>query len=177
MQQDFKPDQDLWSYSELVEPKQDRVPIRQLRFASDPDYATKFQQCADHQLMFGGEDDTARSFHFRQARSKKDAAGRLFGLKVPEGRLGKLSGVLAVQLKMSRSGEVLGKELLFTTNTALGAEVLAAITDWITVASPGADLGPFEDLLYLDFEAGALTMGSQSHYVQTPIDGGRRPVS
>jgi hypothetical protein len=42
---------------------------------------------------------------------------------------GKLSGVLAVQLTMSRSGEVLGKKLLFTTNTALGAQVLAAITD------------------------------------------------
>jgi hypothetical protein len=168
----FKPDQDLWTFSEHKAKQPGGVPSHQLLFASDPDIATGFQECADQQLLFRTDSDQGSDFYFRPAKGKRSAlGGRQFRLNVPAESVGKLSGSLAIQLTMSRSGEVLGKKILFTTNALLGDMVLAAIDQWITVKSPGSDAGPFEDYVHVQFEAGSLSMASASHWF-TPATAG-----
>ncbi|HVT16469.1 MAG TPA: hypothetical protein VHQ90_09880 [Thermoanaerobaculia bacterium] len=165
-------DKDLWTFSEHKAKQLGAVPSHQLLFASDPDIATGFQECADHQSLFSTDSDQGFDFYFRPATGKRSAlGGRQFQLNVPAEPIGKLSGSLAIQLRMSRSGEVLGKKVLFTTNALLGDIVLAAIDQWITVKSPGSDAGPFEDYVHMSFEAGTLSMASASHWF-TPTTAG-----
>jgi hypothetical protein len=172
----FKPDEDMWSYSQLVESREGGGPIYQILFASDPDYAAKFQECAERRLVFAGDHEADRVFSFRPARGKESAHGRLFAWKAPRAQeVGKLSGNVALQVKMNHAGEVLEKKILFATKSALGDVALAAITDWFTVESPGAESGPFDDVLHLKFEDGTLAMAVQSHYFTRAE--GARPVS
>jgi hypothetical protein len=173
----FKPDEDMWSYSQLVESKEGGGPIYQVLFASDSEYAARFQECADRRLVFAGDHEAGTVFSFRPAQGKEGAHGRLFVWRVAQAQaqVGKLSGNLALQLKMSRSGEVLEKKVLFTTNAGLAEIGLAAITDWFTVEAPGTDPGPFDDVLHLKFEEGTLAMAYQTHYC--PFPDRERPTS
>ncbi|HVT14837.1 MAG TPA: hypothetical protein VHQ90_01485 [Thermoanaerobaculia bacterium] len=164
----FRPDEDLWTFSERVESEPGVAPTYQVQFASDLDYGTRFQSCADRRLVFGGDEEATVVFSFRPAHGKESAHGRVFGWKAPGGQLGKLSGDVAIQLKMTRKGEVLDKRLLFTTNPALAELALAAITEWMPVQSAGTDPGPFDDVLWLRFEEGTLGLAYQSHYFTPP---------
>ena len=120
----LSPDRDQWSYSELVAPAHSGQPTYHVRFASDPDYARKLQQCADRGLAFGGIRDAEALFSFRAANGKESAHGRRFQLTVPDGALGSLSGALAVQLETSKAGGLVATRVLFPTDPQLAQGVL-----------------------------------------------------
>jgi hypothetical protein len=166
------PGNDQWFYSELVPSAGGSRRTYQVRFASDPEYATKLQACSNLGMALGADEPDAPVilFSFRSARGRKDAHGRHLRLTVTSGAAGKLSGSLALEVRMSREGAVLGKRLLFATNSPLGDTVLAHIDDWVSVDSIGSDAGPFDDQFFLQFDAGVLTMATESHRIEPAMD-------
>jgi hypothetical protein len=93
----------------------------------------------------------------------KDVSGRrLIRLTLPE--YSGLSGDLALLVEVSREGEVLGKELLFSTDDKLGQLVLQDLEHGLEVAAPGEGPGPFTDILRLKIVSGTLVVVIQTHH-------------
>jgi len=163
----MNPEEDLWSYAELAPAPQGGVRRYQIRFASDPEYATGLQRCAELGLAFDEDLETNDQpeflFHFRAPRASIGLDGVHPTLHVPEGALGALSGALAVRLKMTGGGLILSKELLFASNVGLGEAVLKDIESWFSVAGD-AETASFEDVLFLKFDAGRLAMAVEHHH-------------
>jgi hypothetical protein len=162
----MNPEDSLWSYAELAPPTKG-VRKYQVRFASDPDYARGLQRCADLGLAFDEDRETSDKpeflFRFRAPRGSVSPLGLHPALHVPDGMLGALSGVAAIQLRMTSAGQILSKQLLFTTEARLGEALLLGIDGWFSV-TPGTDLSSFEDVLFLRVEAGKLGMAVEHHH-------------
>jgi hypothetical protein len=163
----MNPEDDLWSYAELASATKGGARRYQIRFASDPDYATGLQRCADLGLAFDEDQEASDKpeflFRFRAPRGSVSPTGLHPALQVPDGALGPLSGVLAIQLRMTSAGQILSKRLLFATDARLGEAALLGIDRWFSVI-PGTDLATFEDVLFLKFEAGRLGMAVEHHH-------------
>jgi hypothetical protein len=168
----MNPEDSLWSYAELTPPAKSGVRRYQIRFASDPDYARGLQRCAELGLAFDEDQETSDKpeflFRFRAPRGSVSPVGLNPSLHVPEGVLGTLSGVAAVQLKMTSAGQILSKRLLFTTDARLGEALLLGIDGWFSV-TPGAELPTFEDVLFVKVEAGKLGMAVEHHHGRKAI--------
>lgn len=163
----MNPEDSLWSYAELAPPNKSGVRRYQVRFASNPEYARGLQRCADLGLAFDEDQETSDKpeflFRFRAPRGSVSPVGLNPALHVPDGMLGALSGVAAIQLEMTSAGQILTKRLLFTTDARLGEALLLGIDGWFSV-TPGAELPTFEDVLFLKVEGGKLGMAVEHHH-------------
>lgn len=163
----MNPEDDLWSYAELASATKGAAQRYQIRFASDPDYATGLQRCADLGLAFDEDQEPGAKpeflFRFRAPRGSVSPTGLHTALHIPEGALGLFTGALAVQLRMTSAGQILSKRLLFTTDARLGEAVVLGIDNWFTLI-PGTDPTIFEDVLFLKFDAGNLGMAVEHHH-------------
>ena len=166
----MNPEDDLWSYVELAPPAKSGIRRYRIRFASDSDYGRGLQRCADLGLAFDEDQETTEKpeflFRFRAPRTSTDLPGLHPALQVPDGVLGNLSGVAAIQLKMTSTGQILSKGLLFTTNTRLGEALLLGIDAWFSVVSGTEEPSTFEDVLFLKVEAGKLGMAIEHHHAR-----------
>ena len=75
-----------------------------------------------------------------------------------------LSGDLALRIEVSREGEVLAKDLLFSTDDKLGQLVSEDLEQGFLITSTGDGPGPFIDILDLKFQNGLLVALIQSHH-------------
>jgi hypothetical protein len=79
-----------------------------------------------------------------------------------------LSGKLAIRLEVARSGEIVDKRLLFTTDQELGRLVLKHIDSSLEFTRTGQNPGPFLDVLFLRFDKGSLAVALHRYYAFSP---------
>jgi hypothetical protein len=75
-----------------------------------------------------------------------------------------LSGDFALRLEVTREGQVLGKELLFSSDPKLGQMVRDSLEAGLEIVRPGTGPGPFVDILTLKFQNGELAVFGQTHH-------------
>jgi len=143
-------------------------------FASDASLLRALQACAEqgwypHTRPRSAEGVSVQeeSLEYIPSVATQDVKGRRLGwLTLPE--YSGLSGDLAIRIEVTREGEVLRKELLFSTDAKLGQLVLADLDQGLEITNPGEGPGPFTDILSLTIENGTLLAFIQSHYMAKP---------
>lgn len=167
---DWPAEEDRWYFLtfrvDQSGPRDFRVP-----FSSDPSFSQTLESCAalgwfprhrpapTQAYLIQRED-----FSYIHSVKMRDVGGRrLVRLTLPE--YNGLTGDLALRVEMSREGEVLGKEVLFSTDEKLGQMVLQDLENGLKVADPGEGPGPFIDILRLKIVNGTLAVFGQTHHM------------
>lgn len=141
----------------------------QIPFASETSFAESLQGCAalglldlDSPVTVQGIPTLYKSFSYVPAIGSRDVAERQVRLKLPE--YTGLSGSLAIRVEMSREGEVLAKDLLFSTDEKLGQLVMDDLEQGLQITRTGIGPGPFIDVMSLEFQNGILVALIESHH-------------
>lgn len=145
-----------------------------LPVASHDWLSTALQECASHGWIPkgwipSGIPEFAKGmpiqsdfFDYIPSVDSVDVRGRLVRLSFPE--LADLSGDLAIRLEVTHEGQVLGKELLFSSDPKLGQLVLDSLEAGLEIVRSGSGPGPFVDILTLKFQNGELAVFGQTHH-------------
>jgi len=141
-------------------------------FASSPQFKEQIEGCHQQGLLPDSLFDAGltRTFRFIPQRGTFQMSGRRVRLHVPPADLEGLTGQLAIKLVVDGQGAVQSKELLFSTDAALGQRVLDGIDRWMEIVGRGDTPGPYLDVAYLGFGPNGLEVMLQNHYSLTPRD-------
>jgi hypothetical protein len=139
-------------------------------FASSPLFKEQIEACHKEGLLSDMLFDAGptRTFRFIPQRGTFQMSGRRMRLNVPPSEVAGWSGQSAVQLVVDAEGVVRSRDLLFSTDEALGQRVLDGIGRWMEIVSRGDSPGPYLDVVYLGFGPAGMEVMLQNHYSLTP---------
>lgn len=156
-----------WAYFEFeVEPNGWRPSSFVVHAASENRLANMIEQCLDAGAPIARFDrqasarQTHRIFTYEPGQSEGlEQVRRIFLYQIPPGRVADfatLNGRLALRFTTTTEGEILDRELLFSTDPVLGQLILDSLEEGLVMVEASEHKGPFTDVLDLTVLGGQI---------------------